>query len=50
VLKAKSKMGGACSTHEEMRHAYHKTLVGKHKGEELGVDGAVMLKLILNCR
>jgi hypothetical protein len=43
-------MGGACSTHGEMINVY-KTSVGNTKGrghsEELGVDGRMILELIL---
>jgi hypothetical protein len=43
-------MGGACSTQGEMRIVYN-IFVGKPEGrdylEDLGVDGKIMLKCIL---
>jgi len=43
-------MGGACSTHGEMRNAYNK-LVGKPEGrdhsEDLGVNGKITLGMYL---
>jgi hypothetical protein len=43
-------MGGACGTYGAKRNAY-RILVGKHEGknhlEDLGVDGNIILKCIV---
>jgi hypothetical protein len=42
-------MGGACSTHGEMRNTkfWSKILEGRDHSEGLGVDEKILLKLIL---